>query len=159
MVLTLGQLAPDFTLPSSSGDDVQLSQYRGKKILLYFYPKDLTSTCSTQACDFRDRELEFRDLNTVILGVSPDPVSRHHKFIEKYGLPFDLLSDEDHRVSETYGVWQQKQMYGKTYMGIVRSTFLIDEEGKLIREWRGVRVKGHIEEALATVQQLEQAAE
>lgn len=144
----IGQSAPDFELPGSEGGMVRLSDYRGSKVILYFYPKDLTATCSTQACDFRDHHEQFSGQGAVILGVSTDPLQRHSKFIEKYGLPFQLLADEEHAVSEAYGVWQQKQMYGKQYMGIVRSTFLIDEEGILVQEWRKVKVKGHIESVL-----------
>ncbi|MGW8958458.1 thioredoxin-dependent thiol peroxidase [Paenibacillus sp. NPDC055715] len=151
----IGQPAPDFELPGSEGKTVKLSDYRGSRALLYFYPKDLTSSCSTQACDFRDKHTEFEGLNTVILGVSPDPLKQHDKFIAKYGLPFQLLADEEHQVAEAYGVWQQKQMYGKQYMGIVRSTFLIDENGILIHEWRGLRVRGHIDNALEYVRELE----
>ncbi|MCP3797179.1 thioredoxin-dependent thiol peroxidase [Paenibacillus sp. CH40] len=150
----IGQEAPDFELPGSEGKRVKLSDYRGNRVLLYFYPKDLTSSCSIQACDFRDKHTEFEGLNTVILGISPDPLKQHDKFIAKYGLPFQLLSDEEHQVAETYGVWQQKQMYGKQYMGIVRSTFLIDENGILVHEWRGLRVKGHIDAALAYIQDM-----
>lgn len=154
MTLAEGSLAPDFELPSSTGETVKLSDYRGQRVLIYFYPKDMTSSCTQQACDFRDRHEEFKGLNTVILGISTDPMSRHDKFIAKYGLPFTLLSDEEHQVAEQYGVWQLKKLYGKEYMGIVRSTFLIDEEGKLIKEWSKVRVKGHIEAALETVKSL-----
>ncbi|MBM6386131.1 thioredoxin-dependent thiol peroxidase [Paenibacillus sp. 7523-1] len=154
MTLTEGNLAPDFELPSSTGETVKLSDYRGQRVLIYFYPKDMTSSCTQEACDFRDRHEEFVGLNTVILGISTDPMSRHDKFIAKYGLPFTLLSDEEHQVAEQYGVWQLKKLYGKEYMGIVRSTFLIDEEGKLIKEWSKVRVKGHIEAALEAVKSL-----
>lgn len=151
MTLKVGELAPDFELPSSTGEPVKLSDYRGQRVLLYFYPKDMTSSCTQQACDFRDRHAEFEGLNTVILGISTDPMKQHDKFIAKYGLPFTLLSDEEHVVAEQYGVWQLKKMYGKEYMGMVRSTFLIDEEGKLIQDWSKVRVKGHIEAALEAV--------
>ncbi|MCG7386903.1 thioredoxin-dependent thiol peroxidase [Paenibacillus sp. ACRRY] len=154
MTLTEGKLAPDFELPASTGETVKLSDYRGQRVLIYFYPKDMTSSCTQEACDFRDRHEEFKGLNTVILGISTDPMNRHDKFIAKYGLPFTLLSDEEHQVAEQYGVWQLKKLYGKEYMGIVRSTFLIDEEGKLIKEWSKVRVKGHIESALETVKSL-----
>lgn len=133
---------------------MKLSDYRGQRVLLYFYPKDMTSSCTQQACDFRDRHAEFEGLNTVILGISVDPMKQHDKFIAKYGLPFTLLSDEEHAVAEQYGVWQLKKMYGKEYMGMVRSTFLIDEEGRLIQEWSKVRVKGHIEAALDAVKAL-----
>ncbi|WP_315794452.1 thioredoxin-dependent thiol peroxidase [Paenibacillus sp. BIC5C1] len=154
MTLTEGKLAPDFELPSSTGETVKLSDYRGQRVLIYFYPKDMTSSCTQQACDFRDRHEEFKGLNTVILGISIDPMKQHDKFIAKYGLPFILLSDEEHKVAEQYGVWQLKKMYGKEYMGMVRSTFLIDEEGVLLKSWLKVRVKGHIEAALEAVQQL-----
>jgi peroxiredoxin Q/BCP len=154
MFTVIGQPAPDLELPGSEGKTIKLSDFRGSRVLLYFYPKDLTSGCSTQACDFRDKHGEFEGLNTVILGVSPDPLKLHDKFITKYGLPFQLLSDEEHQVAEAYGVWQQKQMYGKQYMGIVRSTFLIDENGILIYEWRGLRVKGHMDEALEYIRRM-----
>ncbi len=139
----LGRLAPDFELPATNGDAVRLSDYRGRKVVLYFYPKDMTEACTQQACDFRDASSEYEGLNAVVLGISTDELKRHYKFTEKYELPFLLLSDPDHRVCELYGVWQEKQLYGRTYMGIVRSTFLIDERGKLAREWRNIRVKGH----------------
>ncbi|MFS0859052.1 thioredoxin-dependent thiol peroxidase [Paenibacillus taichungensis] len=154
MTLTEGKLAPDFELPSSTGETVKLSDYRGQRVLIYFYPKDMTSSCTQQACDFRDRHEEFKGLNTVILGISIDPMKQHDKFIVKYGLPFILLSDEEHKVAEQYGVWQLKKMYGKEYMGMVRSTFLIDEEGILLKSWSKVRVKGHIEAALEALEQL-----
>ncbi|MGV2885502.1 MULTISPECIES: thioredoxin-dependent thiol peroxidase [Paenibacillus] len=154
MTLTEGNLAPDFELPSSTGETVKLSDYRGQRVLIYFYPKDMTSSCTQQACDFRDRHEEFKGLNTVILGISIDPMKQHDKFIAKYGLPFILLSDEEHQVAEKYGVWQLKKMYGKEYMGMVRSTFLIDEDGVLLKSWSKVRVKGHIEAALEALQQL-----
>jgi peroxiredoxin Q/BCP len=154
MTLTEGKLAPDFELPSSTGETVKLSDYRGQRVLIYFYPKDMTSSCTQQACDFRDRHEEFEGLNTVILGISVDPMKQHDKFIAKYGLPFILLSDEEHQVAEQYGVWQLKKLYGKEYMGMVRSTFLIDEEGVLLKSWSKVRVKGHIEAALEEVREL-----
>ncbi|WP_079913810.1 thioredoxin-dependent thiol peroxidase [Paenibacillus sp. 32352] len=148
MTLECGQQAPDFELPSSSGQPVKLSDFRGKHVLLYFYPKDMTPTCTMQACDLRDRADLFEEQNTVIIGISPDPVNRHTKFIEKYGLPFLLLSDEDHRVAELYEVWQLKTLYGKQYMGVERSTFIIDKDGILVKQWRKVRIKHHVEEAL-----------
>ncbi|MBE1445716.1 thioredoxin-dependent thiol peroxidase [Paenibacillus sp. OAS669] len=148
MTLECGQQAPDFELPSSSGQPVKLFDFRGKHVLLYFYPKDMTPTCTTQACDLRDRADLFEEQNTVIIGISPDPGNRHTKFIEKYGLPFLLLSDEDHRVAELYEVWQLKTLYGKQYMGVERSTFIIDKDGILVKQWRKVRIKHHVEEAL-----------
>lgn len=152
MTIEVGKLAPDFELPASNGDKVKLSDFQGKHVLLYFYPKDMTPTCTTQACDFRDRSELFAAADTVIIGISVDPVKRHTKFIEKYGLPFLLLSDEDHRVAELYDVWQLKTLYGRQYMGVERSTFLIDKDGTLLREWRKVKIKGHVEETLKAVQ-------
>ena len=148
MTIAIDKQAPDFQLEAGSGNQVKLSDFRGKNVLLYFYPKDMTPACTTQACDFRDRSKEFNKLNTVIIGISTDTASRHIKFIEKYELPFVLLADVDHKVSELYEVWQLKKLYGKEYMGIVRSTFVIDKEGVLVKEWRKVKVKGHIEEVL-----------
>lgn len=144
--LEIGKKAPDFKLPASNGETVKLSDYRGKKVVIYFYPKDNTPTCTQQACDFRDAYPAMLDSNTVVLGISPDPVPSHEKFIAKQSLPFLLLSDEKHKVCEKYGVWQMKKLYGREYMGVVRSTFLIDEKGKLVREWRGVKIKGHIQQ-------------
>lgn len=141
----LGQPAPDFELPATNGGTVKLSDYRGRKVVLYFYPKDMTQACTQQACDFRDSSSEYDGLGAVVLGISTDELKRHYKFTEKYELPFLLLSDPEHRVCELYGVWQEKQLYGRTYMGIVRSTFLIDERGNLAQEWRNIRVKGHVD--------------
>ena len=138
----------DFTLKSTSGKDVKLSDYQGKFVVLYFYPKDMTPGCTTQACDFRDMHESFKELDAIILGVSPDPVDRHNKFIDKYELPFELLADEDHHVAELFGTWKLKKNFGKEYYGIERSTFLIDKNGKLMKEWRKVSVKDHVEEAL-----------
>lgn len=140
--------APDFTLVNENGEPVSLSNFRGKKVILYFYPKDMTPGCTTEACDFRDHHESFADLNAVILGVSGDSAERHKKFIEKYNLPFTLLVDENHEVCKKYGVWVLKKNFGKEYMGIERSTFLIDENGIIMKEWRKVRVKDHIKEVL-----------
>ncbi|MEC2072433.1 thioredoxin-dependent thiol peroxidase [Alkalihalophilus marmarensis] len=153
MAIEIGQVAPDSTLEASSGEQVSLSQFRGKNVVLYFYPKDMTPGCTTQACDFRDRVESFESLDTVILGVSPDPLARHEKFIEKYDLPFLLLADEDHAVAELFDVWKLKKNFGKEYMGIERSTFVIDKEGKIVKEWRKVRVKDHVEEALTFIKE------
>ncbi|OIN65868.1 peroxiredoxin [Exiguobacterium sp. KRL4] len=144
----------DFTLPNAQGELISLSDYRGKKVVLYFYPKDSTPGCTTEACDFRDATEAFAAKNTVILGVSADSQKRHQNFISKYELPFELLSDVDHSVCEQYGVWQLKKNYGKEYYGIVRSTFLINESGELIQEWRSVKVKDHVTEALSFLDQL-----
>ena len=151
MAVEVGKIVEDFTLPDQTGEKVSLSDFRGKHIVLYFYPKDMTPGCTTEACDFRDRHESFAELNTVIIGVSPDPAERHQKFIDKYGLPFLLLADEDHEVAEKFGVWKLKKNFGKEYYGIERSTFIIDKDGVLQKEFRKVRVKGHVEEALAYV--------
>ena len=150
-----GMQAPDFKLKNEKGEDVSLRDFAGQKyVLLYFYPKDQTPGCTAEACDFRDSHQSFSDLNAVILGVSPDNEKAHAKFIDKHGLPFSLLIDEDHAVSEAYGVWKLKKMYGKEFMGIERSTFLIDPTGTVIKEWRKVKVKGHAEETLETLRDL-----
>ena len=140
-----GSPAPDFTLASDQGGDVTLSALRGNKVVLYFYPKDDTPGCTIQACDFRDAQPTFAGLDAVVLGVSADSVESHGKFREKFGLTFPLLADEDHAVCEAYGVWKEKSMYGRTFMGIERSTFLIDEDGVVIEVWRKVTAKGHAE--------------
>ena len=149
----VGKKAPAFSLVNERGDTVTLDNYRGKYVVLYFYPKDMTPGCTTEACDFRDAYEDFSSLNAVILGVSMDDANRHTKFIEKHGLPFSLLVDADHTVAESYNVWVLKKMYGKEYMGIERSTFLIDPEGIVIKEWRKVKVKHHIEEVLTSIRQ------
>ncbi|MHA0858135.1 thioredoxin-dependent thiol peroxidase [Paenibacillus sp. CMAA1364] len=148
----LGKEAPQFTLLASNNTRVSLSNYRGQKVVLYFYPKNMTPTCTQEACYFRDFHSEMKSLGAVILGISPDELASHEKFTERHELPFLLLSDSDHVVSESYDVWQLKKMFGKEYLGIVRSTFLIDEEGMLVKEWRKVKVAGHAEEVLATLQ-------
>lgn len=151
MTVEVGKQAPDFTLPNQQGEQVSLSDFKGKHVVLYFYPKDMTPGCTTQACDFRDQHENFSDLDAVIIGVSPDPVERHQKFIDKHELPFLLLADEAHQVAEQYGVWTLKKNFGKEYYGIERSTFIIDKDGVLQKEYRKVRVKGHVEEALQYV--------
>ncbi|MGJ7918920.1 thioredoxin-dependent thiol peroxidase [Neobacillus sp. LXY-4] len=153
MSISVGQSAPEFELPSSEGNTVKLSDLRGKNVVVYFYPKDMTPGCTTEACDFRDFHNQFQELNAVILGISPDPLKRHAAFIEKYGLPFQLLADEDHKAAEAYGVWTLKKNFGKEYMGIERSTFIVDKNGTLIKEWRKVKVKGHVEEALQYIKE------
>lgn len=153
MAITTGELAPDFELASSNGQTVKLSDYKGKNVVLFFYPKDMTPGCTTEACDFRDQYEGFNGVNTVILGISPDPVDRHTKFIEKHSLPFLLLADVNHEVAEKYGVWKLKKNFGKEYMGIERSTFLIDEDRKVVKEWRKVKVKGHVEEVLSSIKE------
>jgi thioredoxin-dependent peroxiredoxin len=148
-----GNKAPDFTALDQDGKKVKLSSFRGKKnIILYFYPKDMTPGCTTQACDFRDQQKNFK--STVILGVSIDSQERHQKFIEKYDLPFTLLADIDKKVVEKYGVWQEKKLYGKIFMGIVRSTFIIDKTGTVRKKFVKVKVKNHIEEVLNALKEL-----
>lgn len=151
---TEGRKAPDFTLPSDGGGEVKLSGLRGRKVVVYFYPKDDTSGCTKEACGFRDAIGAFGDAGAEIVGISKDSVARHDKFKAKYDLPFALLSDEDGEVCESWGTWVEKSMYGRKYMGIERSTFLIDETGTLRREWRKVKVPGHVEEVLAAARDL-----
>lgn len=146
--IMIGQEVPDFTLPASNGKEVSLSDYRGRKVLLYFYPRNMTPGCTQEACEFRDAHDRITAHGAVVLGISPDSLASHAKFTEKNSLPFLLLSDEDHKVSEMFGVWQLKKLYGKEFMGIVRSTFLIDEQGVLVEEWRKVRLKGHVAAAV-----------
>lgn len=154
MNFTTGDAAPDFTLLTHTGEKRSISDFKGKKnIVLYFYPKDMTPGCTTQACDFRDQEQSFGDTDTVIIGISPDPIEKHQKFIDKHGLPYELLADTDHEAAEAYGVWKLKKTFGKEYMGIERSTFVINKEGEIMKEWRGVRVKGHVEETLDFVKE------
>ncbi|WP_047152385.1 thioredoxin-dependent thiol peroxidase [Aneurinibacillus tyrosinisolvens] len=151
--LTVGQAAPDFTLPASNGEEVSLHDFRGKNVVLYFYPKDNTPGCTKESCDFRDNAGQFEAKNTIILGVSTDSLASHDKFIKKYDLPFILLSDTDAAVSKLYDVYKLKKNFGKEYMGIERSTFIIDKEGQLAREYRKVKVDGHVEEALAFIRE------
>jgi thioredoxin-dependent peroxiredoxin len=146
-----GGLAPDFTLRSDKGEEVTLSSLRGSPVVLYFYPKDDTPGCTTQACALRDSYDEFSERGAVVLGVSPDSETSHVKFKEKYGLPFTLLADPDHHVADEYGTWVEKKNYGKTYMGIERSTFLIDSEGKLTKVMRRVKPDTHADEVLAAL--------
>ncbi|MCL6616914.1 MAG: thioredoxin-dependent thiol peroxidase [Anoxybacillus ayderensis] len=140
--------APDFTLPASNGENVTLSQFHGKYVVLYFYPKDMTPGCTTEACEFRDHHEVFEELGAVVIGISPDSIVRHKKFIEKHRLPFLFLADEKQDVAKAYDVWKLKKNFGKEYMGIERSTFLIDPNGQIVKEWRKVKVNGHVEEVL-----------
>lgn len=151
MALEVGQDAPTFSLDSTTGRTMSLEDLRGKKIVLYFYPKDDTPGCTTEACNFRDQFADFEQANAVILGVSPDDVSSHHQFKDKFHLPFPLLADPDHALAESYGVWKEKSMYGKKYMGIERSTFVIDTKGKLAAIFPKVKVAEHHTEVLAAV--------
>jgi peroxiredoxin Q/BCP len=151
MALAVGKKAPEFKLPGSNGEQVALSALRGKTVVLYFYPKDDTPGCTKEACEFRDALKKFTSKKVIVVGVSPDSLKSHDKFIDKFELPFVLLSDADHAVAEKYGVWVEKSMYGRKYMGIERSTFVIDPEGKLKAEFRKVKVDGHVDEVLAAV--------
>ncbi len=145
----IGKPAPDFTLPSTTGEPLSLKQFKGKKtVVLYFYPKDETPGCTKEACGFRDLTPDFEKVNAVILGVSNDPLDAHAKFREKHKLPFDLVSDEDAAVSKAYGVFKQKNLYGKKYMGIERTTFIIDRTGRIAQIYPKVKVEGHVQEVL-----------
>lgn len=154
MTLEPGDAAPDFTVPTDGGGTVTLSKLRGKKIVLYFYPKDDTSGCTKEACGFRDAIPDFSKLAATVIGVSRDSVKSHDKFKEKYGLPFILASDEGGEVCERYGVWVEKSMYGRRYMGIERTTFLIDEKGIVREVWPKVKIGGHVEAVLAATRAL-----
>jgi peroxiredoxin Q/BCP len=147
----LGEMVPDFTLASSNGTDVSLSDFRGRRLIVYFYPKDQTPACTQEACDFRDYTPMLREKGTEVVGISPDDLKAHGKFSEKYSLPFELLSDPAREVCGLFGVWKLKKLYGREYMGVERSTFLIDGEGRLVREWRKVRVKNHVQDVLAAL--------
>ena len=148
-----GNKAPDFSGKNQDGKSVKLSSFKTKKnVVLYFYPKDMTPGCTTEACDFRDQFKKFK--NTVILGVSTDPPERHQRFIDKYGLPFELIADENKKVANKYGVWQEKKLYGKTFMGIVRSTFIIDKKGVVRKIFQKVKVKEHVGEVLEILKEI-----
>lgn len=154
-MLTEGQKAPDFTLQSTGDKTVSLSDFKGKQIVcLYWYPKDNTPGCTKEACSFRDLEQEFKDAGAVILGVSIDNLKSHENFASKHSLPFPLLSDEDKSVSTAYGVFKEKSMYGKTFMGIERTTFVIDKEGIIRKIWPKVKVDGHVDEVLDFIRTL-----
>jgi peroxiredoxin Q/BCP len=149
--VNVGDLAPDFALQSDTGDTVQLSDFRGKRVILYFYPKDDTSGCTTQACGFRDVFPKIEEQNAVVLGISPDGVQSHQKFKTKHNLPFTLLVDDQHTAAEAYGVWGEKKMYGKTYMGIIRSHFVIDEVGNVVETAVKVKPADSVKQAVAAL--------
>ncbi|MGB4057948.1 MAG: thioredoxin-dependent thiol peroxidase [Alphaproteobacteria bacterium] len=149
-----GDAAPDFCMPTDGNGTVRLIDFKGRKLVLYFYPKDDTPGCTMESCDFRDQLPDFNRLGIDIIGISKDSVARHDKFKKKYDLNFPLASDEKGDVCERYGVWKEKSMMGKKYMGIERSTFLIDETGKIARLWRSVKVTGHADEVKAAAQTL-----
>jgi thioredoxin-dependent peroxiredoxin len=150
-VLEPGDSAPDFTLPDQHGDPVKLSDLKGQTVVLYFYPKADTPGCTTQACSVRDHQLDYREAGAVVYGISPDPVKAVAKFDEKYGLGFPLLADEDHAVCEAYGVWVEKSMYGRKYMGAERSTFVIDPDGRIKHVFRSVKPTEHDELVLGAL--------
>lgn len=152
-MVEVGKKAPAFNLTDQSGKNVKLSDLKGKKIVLYFYPKDNTSGCTKEACYFRDEISMFDKLDAVVLGVSADSVESHKKFADKYQLPFSLLSDPGKKMLETYDVWKEKSMYGKKYMGIERTTVIIDENGKVKKIFPKVKVEGHIEEVAAAIKE------
>jgi len=150
-VIAAGDAAPDFELPDQDGRPVKLSDFRGQRVVVYFYPKADTPGCTTQACGVRDRKADYAQTGAVVLGVSPDPVAKVKKFQEKYSLDFALLADEDHSVAEAFGVWVEKSMYGRKYMGNERTTFIIDSEGKVADVLRKVKPAEHDEQVLAAL--------
>ena len=154
MALKVGDKAPSFKLKNQDGNTISLSSLKGKPIVLYFYPKDNTSGCTKEACNFRDEFPKFGKMKAEIVGISADSVESHKKFAEKYNLPFNLLSDEKKEVLEKYGVWQEKSMYGKKYMGIVRTTFIIDSAGKIRRVFPKVKVDNHNKEVMEALKEI-----
>ncbi|HXG44047.1 MAG TPA: thioredoxin-dependent thiol peroxidase [Gemmatimonadales bacterium] len=153
-MLAEGDRAPGFTLESDSGEPVSLDQFRGRKVVLYFYPKDGTSGCTTEACEFRDHWKAVQETGAVVLGVSPDNVASHRRFKAKHRLPFPLLADPDHRVAEAYGAWGEKRLYGRRYHGILRTTYLIDREGHIARVFTKVKPRGHASQVLAALRDM-----
>ncbi|MEC7882825.1 MAG: thioredoxin-dependent thiol peroxidase [Verrucomicrobiota bacterium] len=149
-----GDAAPEFTAPTNGGGEISLSQFRGQKVVLYFYPKDNTPGCNKEACGFRDLHNEINAKNAVILGVSADSVAKHDKFIDKFELPFKLIADEDKNICKTYGVWGQKKFMGRTFLGINRQTFLIDADGVIQKIWPKVKVAEHAQEVLDALEVL-----
>jgi thioredoxin-dependent peroxiredoxin len=153
-MIEIGQPAPDFTLPDQHGDEVTLSKLRGAPVVLYFYPRDNTPGCTTEACDFRDARRDYEKAGARVIGVSPDTVASHRKFVDKFELPFTLVADVDHKVCEAYGVWKEKNLYGKKSMGVERSTFVIDREGLVRRIFPKVKVAGHSDAVLEALRSL-----
>jgi peroxiredoxin Q/BCP len=148
MPIQAGIQAPDFVLPDENGDERKLSEYRGKPVVLYFYPKDDTPGCTTEACNFRDDYSQYEQAGVEILGVSPDSPEKHSKFKKKYQLPFTLLADEDHTVCELYGVWGKKRFRGREYMGVLRTTYLIDSKGEIVKVFENVKPSDHSSEVI-----------
>ena len=151
--MKVGQKAPDFTVLDDAGNKVKLSDFKGKKVVLYFYPKDDTTGCTKEACNFRDGIAELKRRGAVVLGVSPDPVESHKKFKNKYELNFPLLADTDRKIIESYDTWKEKSMYGRKYMGVERTTYIIDEDGKISHIFPKVKVNEHYEEVLAALKE------
>ncbi len=158
MTLKIGDTAPNFKAKTDSDGEITLADLKGQNVILYFYPKDDTPGCTKEACAFRDNLPHFDGADAVVLGVSKDTVAKHDKFKAKYELPFTLVSDEDGAICDAYGTWVEKQMYGRKYMGIERATYLIDKDGKIKQIWRKVKVKGHVEEVLESVQNIDSLA-
>jgi len=153
--MKVGDKVPDFTTLDDSGHPVSLSDFKGKSVVLYFYPKDDTSGCTKEACDFRDAFPRFGKTDAEVIGVSPDSVESHRKFKKKYELPFKLLADEGHKLADKFGVWKEKSMYGRNFMGIERTTVLIDRNGRVARIFPKVRVPGHVEEVETALRELD----
>jgi peroxiredoxin Q/BCP len=153
-MLNEGDKAPDFTTHDDKGNTVSLKDFRGKKVVLYFYPKDDTTGCTKEACDFRDNLARIKRKDAVVLGVSPDSEKKHAKFKDKYDLTFPLLADEEKKILNDYGVWKEKSMYGRKYMGVERTTFLIDEKGKIAKIFPKVKVAGHVDEVLQALSEM-----
>ncbi len=154
-MLNVGDTAPDFCLPNQDEEEICLRDIRGRWIVLYFYPKDNTPGCTTEACDFTAALPDFEGLDAIVLGVSPDSPKKHRNFIEKKDLKITLLADEDKELCNAFGVWQLKKNYGREYMGVVRSTFIIDPDGKIAAKWEKVRVKGHVDEVKEKLEALQ----
>jgi peroxiredoxin Q/BCP len=153
-MLEIGQPAPDFALPDQRGQTITLSKLRGSPVVLYFYPRDNTPGCTKEACAFRDARTDYEKASAKVIGVSPDTVQSHQKFVEKFALPFTLVADPDHKVCELYGVWKEKNMYGKKSIGVVRSTFVIDAKGVIRKIYPRVKVDGHSDEVLEAIKAL-----
>ncbi|WP_127588115.1 peroxiredoxin [Paenibacillus koleovorans] len=150
----IGKAAPAFRLPASDGTELALKDMKGRKVVLFFYPQDETPTCTQEACEFRDAYAVFAEEDTVVIGISPDSVASHEKFIRNQQLNYILLADEQLKVCKKYDVWKMKKLYGREYMGVVRSTFLIDRKGRLAAEWRNIRIKGHVDKVLEAARKL-----
>lgn len=157
MTLALNSPAPTFAAPNAQGQTISLADFVDQWLILYFYPKDNTPGCTTEAVGFSEKQPEFAQLNANIVGVSPDSAASHSKFIDKHHLTIELISDPDHTIAEAYGAWGLKKFMGKEYMGIIRSTFLIDPTGNIAKSWSNVRVKGHVEKVLETLKKLQDA--